>query len=163
LLERSRNAKLSSPTPIGEPKISISNVATDKKIGMTFADLHTFVQDCMNRDLLDDAEIKVDVGWSQQIQEITKRARQEKGPRVMNSSGLLTRWIEGDSEPTRRRVLRSALSSDEQVTETYSISQPLVSGWSSPRPGVCGPGCPRRGFGPVGSYPTCAERRRGGR
>ncbi|HZL75088.1 MAG TPA: hypothetical protein VFB83_06905 [Propionibacteriaceae bacterium] len=58
--------------------ISISNVATDKKIGMTFADLRTFVQDCMNRDLPDDAEIKVDVGWSQQIQKITASERDKR-------------------------------------------------------------------------------------
>ena len=58
--------------------ISISNVATDKKIGMTLADLRTFVQDCMNRDLHDDAEIKVDVGWSQQIQKITASERDKR-------------------------------------------------------------------------------------
>ena len=63
------------------PHDLISNVATDKKIGMTFADLRTFVQDCMNRDLPDDAEIKVDVGWSQQIQKITASERDKrKGP-----------------------------------------------------------------------------------
>jgi hypothetical protein len=87
--------------------ISISNVATDKKIGMTFADLRTFVQDCMNRDLPDDAEIKVDVGWSQQIQKITASARQEKGPRVMNSSRLLTRWI--DTEGARRIMVEAGI------------------------------------------------------
>ena len=51
--------------------ISITNVAPDKKAGMSFGDLRRFVTDCLNRDVPDDAEIKVDVGWAQQIQKIT--------------------------------------------------------------------------------------------
>jgi hypothetical protein len=56
--------------------ISITNVAPDKKKGLTFGELRTFVQDCINRDVPDDAEIKVDVGWSQQIQKISASERE---------------------------------------------------------------------------------------
>jgi hypothetical protein len=42
---------------------------------MGFGDLRRFVQDCMNRDMPDNAEVKVDVGWSQQIQKITASER----------------------------------------------------------------------------------------
>jgi hypothetical protein len=55
--------------------ISVTNVAPDRKAGMGFGDLRRFVQDCMNRDMPDNAEVKVDVGWSQQIQKITASER----------------------------------------------------------------------------------------
>jgi hypothetical protein len=57
--------------------ISISHVAPDKKRGLTFADLRQFVTDCMNRDMPDNASIKVTVGWSEQIQEITATEHKE--------------------------------------------------------------------------------------
>ena len=56
--------------------LAVSNVAADKKAGMSFGDLRAFVQDCMTRDMPDDAEVKVDVGWSQQIQKITASERE---------------------------------------------------------------------------------------
>jgi hypothetical protein len=61
--------------------ISVTNVALDKKAGMGFGDLRRFVQDCINRDMPDDAEIKVDVGWSQQIQKITASERPSRKDR----------------------------------------------------------------------------------
>jgi hypothetical protein len=51
--------------------ISITNVAPDKKAGMSLGDLRRFVADCLNRDVPDDAEIKVQVGWAEQIPKIT--------------------------------------------------------------------------------------------
>jgi hypothetical protein len=60
------------------PMTSVSNVAPDKKAGMTFGDLRTFVQDCMTRDMPDNARIQVDVGWSQQIQKITASEKEER-------------------------------------------------------------------------------------
>ena len=68
--------------------ISISKIATDKKTGMTLADLRTFVQDCMNRDLPDDAEITARGRLERaDPEDHRKRARQEIRPRVMTSSG----------------------------------------------------------------------------
>ena len=58
--------------------ISVSSVPADKKAGMTFGDLRTFVQDCTTRDMPDNARIQVDVGWSQQIQKITASEKEER-------------------------------------------------------------------------------------
>ena len=56
--------------------ISVTNVAVDKKTGMTLGDLATFVQDCMRRDMPSDAIIKAVVGWRSQITTINATERE---------------------------------------------------------------------------------------
>lgn len=82
MMQPTKNGSEHDQPAAGLPKgtltmISISAMASDKKRGLTFAELRQFVNDCTNRDMPDNASIKVTVGWSEQIQEITATEHKE--------------------------------------------------------------------------------------